>query len=201
MRSAILACLLAVLPFTVHADKVATQSEEAALRSQIARNPPTAATLSAQPYPGSKLDVTCSADQSAPRQPTVMVYCFYTKDPLDKVKAYLAGPGKPGASVDVFAADGAVVADERNNVIVDGVTRITYYVRSSAPDAPQPAAATPPSAPAAAPVAASAPTPAPSATSPKASAPQTDTAEKDDGSEAVEEAVETGKKLKGLLGF
>ncbi|MBP6105378.1 MAG: hypothetical protein V9E93_03415 [Steroidobacteraceae bacterium] len=96
MKAAFIACVLALLPIIAAADNVASEDEEAALRARIAKNPPTAETLKAQPYPGAKLDPVCSAAQSAPRQPKTMVYCFYTRDPIDKVQAHLDGPGQAG---------------------------------------------------------------------------------------------------------
>jgi len=130
MKHAIVACLVTALPMAVHADYVATEEEEAALRASIAKKPPTAETLTAQPYPGSKLDVTCSASQSAPRQPETMVYCFYTRDASEKVEAYVQGPGKPADSVPVFVRRGEVV-DERNTVLIPDVTHVIYYVRTA----------------------------------------------------------------------
>ena len=109
------------LPIVALGDYVADDSEIAAMKAKILKNPPTAETLTAPPYPGSKLDAECSADQSATNQADPMVYCLYTKDSLDKVKAYLAGPGKPAAWVSVFA-DTDDVAVQRSG---DGRRRYT----------------------------------------------------------------------------
>lgn len=203
MKSAAIACLLTLFPIVASADYVASEEEEAALRARISRNPPTAATLTAEPYPGSKLDVTCSASQSAPRQPGTMVYCFYTKDAPNKVEAYLAGPGKPAEAVSVFANGDQMVVDENNNVLIDGVTQVTYYVRTSAPVARQQAAP----AQATAPQASAAPETHAEASQGTAQAPAADAGKAQgepsptEKTDVVEETVDQGKKLKSLLGF
>lgn len=206
MKTAFVACVLALLPILAAADNVATEEEEAALRTRIAKNPPTAETLTAQPYPGAKLDVVCSASQSAPRQPQMMVYCFYTRDPIDKVQAHLDGPGKPDPAVYVRADRGDVV-DAQSRVTISDITKIAYYVNVAAPAAKKPAAAatsstpTAPTPAAAATPAESAPTPAEPA--PAAAPPVQDPAagKQEDEPANVQKAVEQGKKLKGLLGF
>jgi hypothetical protein len=131
-----------------------------------------------------------------------MVYCFYSKDPLEKVEAYVKGPGKPGGTVVAFVGRSDVV-DEHNTVVISDVARVMYYVNA------RPAAANAQSA---------APTTAPPATADSAasgsSAPQgpadptraqpTQAPEQDaqDGeSDTTRKAIETGKKLKGLLGI
>lgn len=199
MKTAFVVCILALLPTLAAADYVATEEEEAAMRARIAKNPPTAETLTAQPYPGAKLDPVCSAAQSAPRQPQMMVYCFYTRDPIDKVQAHLDGPGKPDPAVYVRADRGNVV-DAQSRVTIADITKIAYYVNVASPTAKQPAAATTSSA-------ATTPTPAADAT-PAEAAPvvaqpaQDPAAEKqEDDSTTAQKAVEQGKKLKGLLGF
>ena len=141
MKTAFVVCVLALLPTLAAADYVATEEEEAAMRARIAKNPPTAETLTAQPYPGAKLDPVCSAAQSAPRQPQMMVYCFYTRDPIDKVQAHLDGPGKPDPAVYVRADRGNVV-DAQSRVTIADITKIAYYVNVASPTAKQPAAAT-----------------------------------------------------------
>ena len=156
MKTAFVVCVLALLPTLAAADYVATEEEEAAMRARIAKNPPTAETLTAQPYPGAKLDPVCSAAQSAPRQPQMMVYCFYTRDPIDKVQAHLDGPGKPDPAVYVRADRGNVV-DAQSRVTIADITKIAYYVNVASPTAKQPAAATTSSA-------ATTPTPAADAT-------------------------------------
>jgi hypothetical protein len=190
MKAAFVACVLALLPTIAAADYVATEDEEAALRTRIAKNPPTAETLTAQPYPGARLDPVCSAAQSAPRQPRTMVYCFYTRDAIDKVQAHLDGPGKPDPAVYVRAGQGPVV-DAKNNVVISDVTMIEYYVNAAPPVAKQPTAA-------AAPTPATDATPAAAAAQP---AQEPTTAKPEDGSSNVQKAVEQGKKLKGLLGY
>jgi hypothetical protein len=191
MKTAFVVCVLALLPTLAAADYVATEEEEAAMRTRIAKNPPTAETLTAQPYPGAKLDPVCSAAQSAPRQPNIMVYCFYTRDPIDKVQAHLSGPGKPDPAVYV-RADRDSVVDAQSRVVISDVTMIEYYVNVAPPAAKKPAASPTPvvdATPAAAAPAAAQPAQEPAAAKPE------------DDSSDVQEAVEQGKKLKGLLGF
>lgn len=191
MKAAFVTCVLALLPTIAAADYVATEEEEAAMRTRIAKNPPTAETLTAQPYPGAKLDPVCSAAQSAPRQPNIMVYCFYTRDPIDKVQAHLSGPGKPDPAVYV-RADRDSVVDAQSRVVISDVTMIEYYVNVAPPAAKKPAASPTPvvdATPAAAAPAAAQPAQEPAAAKPE------------DDSSDVQEAVEQGKKLKGLLGF
>ena len=199
MKTAFVVCVLSLLPTLAAAASVATEEQEAAMRARIAKNPPTAETLTAQPYPGAKLDPVCSAAQSAPRQPQMMVYCFYTRDPIDKVQAHLDGPGKPDPAVYVRADRGNVV-DAQSRVTIADITKIAYYVNVASPTAKQPAAATTSAA-------ATTPTPAADAT-PAEAAPvvaqpaQDPAAEKqEDDSTTAQKAVEQGKKLKGLLGF
>lgn len=200
----LLAVLLLALPFAAHADYVADDSEIAAMKTRIKKNPPTATTLTAAPYPGSKLDLDCSADQSASNGPDTMVYCLYTKDSLDQVKAYLAGPGKPAPGVNVFPDRGDVA--ENGYVTVSDVTIVRYYIndkhiaeaRQKAANPPatpaQPATAAPPAA------AADAGTPAVAAAPAPAGQPAGDPQDEDDGSAVVKDAVDTAKKLKGLFG-
>ena len=112
--STITIAVVLALPIVALGDYVADDSEIAAMKAKILKNPPTAETLTAPPYPGSQLDAECSADQSATNQADPMVYCLYTKDSLDKVKAYLAGPGKPAAWVSVFADTDDVAEKDRD---------------------------------------------------------------------------------------
>ncbi len=185
------------LPVVALADYVADDSEIAAMKAKILKNPPTAETLTAPPYPGSKLDAECSADQSASNQADPMVYCLYTKDSLDKVKAYLAGPGKPAAWVSVFADTDDVAV--RGQVTVADVTQVRYFVSAKRKAEAQAAAANPPPAPAAA--AAASPTTANEGTASTAAATQPAApAEKSDATPAAEKAVEAVNKLKGLFG-
>jgi hypothetical protein len=51
-----------------------------------------------------------------------MVYCLYTKEPLEKVEAYLDKPGKPAEWVSVFADKGVVAVNGR--VTVADVTKV-----------------------------------------------------------------------------
>ena len=192
------ACVLA-LPIAALGDYVADDSEIAAMKAKILKNPPTVETLTAPPYPGSTLDAECSADQSATNQADPMVYCLYTKDSLDKVKAYLAGPGKPAAWVSVFADKDDVAVKGR--VTVADVTQVRYYVSAKRKAEAQAAAANPPPAPAAAAAAAPSPTSANGGTAPTAEATQTAApADKTDATPTAEKAVEAVNKLKGLFG-
>jgi len=68
------------LPGVALADYVADDSEIAAMKAKILKNPPTADTLTAPPYPGSQLDAECSARQGASNQREPMVYCLQTRD-------------------------------------------------------------------------------------------------------------------------
>jgi hypothetical protein len=192
------ACVLAV-PIAALGDYVADDSEIAAMKAKILKNPPTAETLTAPPYPGSQLDAECSADQSASNQADPMVYCLYTKDSLDKVKAYLAGPGKPAAWVSVFADKDDVAV--RGQVTVADVTQVRYFVSAKRKAAAQAAAANPPPAPA--PSAAATPTPttpnAGTASAAEATQPASP-AEKSDATPTADKAVEAVNKLKGLFG-
>ena len=206
MKAAFVLCVLALLPSFAAADYVATAEEEAAMRTRITKHPPTAETLTAQPYPGAKLDVVCSASKSAERQPQTMVYCFYTRDPIDNVQAHLSGPGKPDPAVYV-RADRDSVVDAQSRVVISDVTMIEYYVKVAPPTAKQPAAAatsasvtSPTPAADATPVvsASTSPEPAPAAAQP---AQVPDAAKQEDDPATVQKAVEQGKKLKGLLGF
>lgn len=201
MKTAFLASLLAVLPIVAIADTVASQDDEAQIRARVTRNPPTAATLTAEPYPGSRLDVPCTARQSAPRQPETMVYCFYTSDPVEKVKAYLAGPGKPADGVPNFVNGGAVVADEKGIVQLDGVTQILYYVSASTPAAKRPATPAGQSPAPVAPATGAHATQTASSPAAATAAEPPDEAKQSEGDDKVQDAVEKGRKLKSLLGF
>ena len=104
-----------------HADYVADKQEIAAMKARILKNPPTAETLAATPYPGAKLDANCSADFSATNQSEPMVYCYYTHDAVELVKAYIGGAGKPGKGVWTVVDRDDVV--ENGNVITDHLAR------------------------------------------------------------------------------
>ena len=75
--STITIAVVLALPIVALSDYVADDSEIAAMKAKILKNPPTAETLTAPPYPGSQLDAECSADQSATNQADPMVYCLY----------------------------------------------------------------------------------------------------------------------------
>ena len=198
LSTVMVACVLA-LPIAALGDYVADDSEIAAMKAKIVKNPPTAETLTAPPYPGSQLDAECSADQSATNQADPMVYCLYTRDSLDKVKAYLAGPGKPAAWVSVFA-DTDVVA-EKGIVKIADVTQVRYFVSAKRKAAAQAAAANPPPAPAAPAAAAPSPATTTEGTASTANATEpTAPADKSDATPTAEKAVEAVNKLKGLFG-
>jgi len=128
------------------ADNVASPEEVRALRAKLAKSPPKPADYAAQPYPGATFDAGCSADQTAPRLPDSAVYCFYTRDPIDKVQAFVKGAGKPhNGGVHVIVGDDDVVVD--GIVKISNVTMITYWTTpsymayyDSFPDSPPPAA-------------------------------------------------------------
>lgn len=147
-RLPVLAALAAAAAFPpAHADKVASPEEIRALRDKLAKSPPKPADYWAQPYPGATFDAECSARGAAPLLPDFALYCFYTRDPADKVRAFLAGEGKPrNAGV-------RVRVEERAKVVVDGyvrisdVTMIAYSMKPSSvayfegfPTSPPPAA-------------------------------------------------------------
>ena len=206
MKTAFVVCVLSLLPTLAAADYVATEEKEAAMLSRSAKDRPTAETLTTQPYPGAKLDPVCSAAQSAPRQPQMMVYCFYTRDPIDKVQAHLDGPGKPDPAVYVRADRGNVV-DAQSRVTIADITKIAYYVNVASPTAKQPAAATT-SAAATTPTPAADATPAvptstPADTAPVVAQPAQDPAadKQGDDSTTAQTGDRQGKKLKGLLRF
>jgi len=187
------------LPGVALADYVADDSEIAAMKAKILKSPPTAETLTATPYPGSQLDAECSADQSATHKADPMVYCLYTKEPLEKVKAYLAGPGKPAAWVSVFADKDDVAVKGR--VTVADVTQVRYFVSAKRKAEAQAVAANPLTAPAA--PAAAAPSPATTtegAASTANAAEPAAPADKSDATPTTEKAVEAVNKLKGLFG-
>ncbi len=112
------------------ADGVASPQEVRAIKTRLQKSPPTPADYAAKPYPGAALDADCSADASAPRQPAMMVYCYYTKDPMDKVRAFVKGEGKPRNGVSVTVEESEVAVDGR--VTIRNVTRITYWVNAKA---------------------------------------------------------------------
>jgi pyruvate/2-oxoglutarate dehydrogenase complex dihydrolipoamide acyltransferase (E2) component len=197
--SAIAVAGVLALPIIALGDYVADDSEIAAMKSKILKSPPTAETLTAPPYPGSQLDAECSADQSATNRADPMVYCLYTRDSLDKVKAYLAGPGKPAAWVSVFADKDDVAV--KGQVTVPDVTQVRYFVSAKRKAAAQAAAANPPPAPPASAAAATSPATTTQGTASTASAAEpAATADKSDATPTAEKAVETVNKLKGLFG-
>jgi hypothetical protein len=186
------------LPGVALADYVADDSEIAAMQAKILKNPPTAETLTAPPYPGSQLDAECSADQSATHKADPMVYCLYTKEPLEKVKAYLAGPGNPAAWVSLFADRGDVTVKGR--VTIPDVTEVRYFVSEKRKAEAQAAAANPPPAPAASAAAATSPASAEGTASTADASQPAAPAETSDATPTAEKAVEAVNKLKGLFG-
>lgn len=128
------------------ADNVASPEEIRALRAKLAKSPPKPVDYAAQPYPGATFDAACSAEHTAPRLPDSAVYCFYTRDPVDKVQAFVKGAGKPrNGGVHVIVGEEDVVVD--GIVKISDVTMITYWTTpsymtyyDSFPDNPPPAA-------------------------------------------------------------
>jgi len=197
--SAIAVTGVLALPVGALGDYVAGDSEIAAMKAKIVKSPPTAETLTAPPYPGSQLDAECSADQSASNQADPMVYCLYTRDSLDRVQAYLAGPGKPAAWVSVFA--GTDVVAEKGIVKIADVTQVRYFVSAKRRAEAQAAAANPAPAPTASAAAAPSPAAATEGTASTANAAEPAApAEKSGTSPTAEKAVEAVNKLKGLFG-
>lgn len=208
----LLATLLALLATgAARADYVADDHEIAAMKAKILKNPPTSATLSAPLYPGAKLDADCSADQSASNQSDPMVYCMYTKDPLDKVKAFIEGPGKPADGVSAVI-DRTDVANAQGYVIASDVSQIRYYVSERRKAEARQKAEAQASAPAAAPATAAPETAAATASAAPASSDNGGTAATDDaaakkkkkkhkeGSDAASEAADAVNALKGIFG-
>jgi hypothetical protein len=125
---------------------VASPEEIRALRVKLAKSPPKPADFAAQPYPGATFDADCSAQHTAPRQPDGAVYCFYSLDPVDKVRAFVKAEGKPrNGGVSATVGEDVVAVD--GNVKIDKVTMITYWTSRSGmayydsfPDNPPPAA-------------------------------------------------------------
>jgi hypothetical protein len=109
-----------------HADGGATPEQIRAVKASLVKAPPKPSDYAAQPYPGAVLDPDCSAFATAPRQPEVTVYCYYTRDPLDMVQTFVTGPGKPKHGVTATVENANVAVDGR--VTIDKVTRITYWV-------------------------------------------------------------------------
>ena len=143
----VLAALAAVVVASpAPADNVASPEEIRALRAKLAKSPPKPADYAAQPYPGATFDAGCSAEHTAPRLPDSAVYCFYTRDPVDKVQAFVKGAGKPrNGGVHVIVSEDDVVVD--GIVKISDVTMITYWTTpsymayyDSFPSSPPPAA-------------------------------------------------------------
>ncbi|MDH4165473.1 MAG: hypothetical protein OEV90_03575 [Gammaproteobacteria bacterium] len=128
------------------ADNVVSPGEVRALRAKLAKSPPKPTDYAAQPYPGATFDAGCSAEHTAPRLPDSAVYCIYTRDPVDKVQAFVKGAGKPrNGGVNVIVGEDDVVVD--GIVKIAGVTMITYWTTpsymsyyDSFPSSPPPAA-------------------------------------------------------------
>jgi len=146
MRWMLAALAVVVVAPPAPADNVASPEEVRALRAKLAKSPPKPADYAAQPYPGATFDADCSAEHTAPRLPDAAVYCFYTRDPIDKVQAFVKGAGKPhNGGVSVIVSEDDVVAD--GIVKISNVTMITYWTSRSGmayydsfPDSPPPAA-------------------------------------------------------------
>jgi hypothetical protein len=118
-----------VVASAAQADRVASPDEVRALRAKFAKSPPKPADYAAQPYPGAIFDADCSAQHTAPRQPGGSVYCFYTRDPVDRVRAFVKAEGKPRNGVMVTVDEGPVSVD--GIVKIDKVTVITYWTNQS----------------------------------------------------------------------
>jgi hypothetical protein len=110
---------------TARADYVASPEEVRALRQRLAKSPPTAADYAAKPYPGAIFDAECSARHAAPRRMEGGVYCFYTRDPIEKVRNYLRKEGKPRNGAWATVANDVVTVD--GQVKIDAVVMITYW--------------------------------------------------------------------------
>ncbi len=204
--------LAALAAGAARADYVADEHEIAAMKARILKNPPTAAILSAEPYPGAKLDADCSADQSATNQSDPMVYCLYTRDSEDQVKAFLAGAGKPVDGVFAVVSRDNVV-NAKGYVVVADVTQIRYFVsekrkaearqkaaaQAAAPAAPAAASAAAPAAEAAPATAGAAPAGS-TADAPAAEPPGKKKKKKKDAAATASEAADTVNALKGLFG-
>ena len=124
--TASVALVTAATSLTTLADGGATPEQIRAVKTSLVKSPPKPSDYAAQPYPGAVLDPDCSAFATAPRQPEVTVYCYYTRDPLDKVQTFVTGPGKPKHGVTATVENANVAVDGR--VTIDKVTRITYWV-------------------------------------------------------------------------
>jgi hypothetical protein len=129
LTTAVAALAALVLVSPTRADYVASPEEVRALRAKLARSPPKPADYAAQPYPGAKFDADCSAEQTAPRQTSAAVYCFYTRDSVDTVRAFVKGAGKPKNGVSVTVEEGSVSVD--GVVKISNVTVITYWTNRS----------------------------------------------------------------------
>jgi hypothetical protein len=126
LAAATLASVVAAHVPAAHADGGATPEQVRAVRASLAKSPPKPDDYAAQPYPGAMLDADCSAFATASRQPQVTVYCYYTRDPQEKVRTFVAGPGKPRHGVTATVEKANVAVDGR--VTISEVTRITYWV-------------------------------------------------------------------------
>lgn len=121
-----LAVLAAAFAFTpAHADYIATPEEIRALRAKFASSPPTASDYAATPYPGAIFDAECSARATAPRKDVATVYCFHTRDPEERVRAYMKAEGRPRNGVRVDVGEGEVKVD--GVVRIPKATVITYW--------------------------------------------------------------------------
>jgi hypothetical protein len=129
-RAALGAATLSLAALPAFGDGGASQQEIRAMKARLQQSPPKPADYSAQPYPGAEIDLDCSADQSANRQPNMMAYCYYTRDPYEKVDAFLKGPGRPTNGVRATADRGDYAVG--GLVKIPNVTRLTYFVNLKA---------------------------------------------------------------------
>lgn len=118
--------LAAAVPIApARADNIASPEEIRALRRKLEAAPPTPDRYAAKPYPGAAFDADCSARATAPRGADSAVYCFYTRDPVDRVRAYVKGEGRPSNGVRADVDEQAVSVD--GIVKIPKVTMITYW--------------------------------------------------------------------------
>jgi hypothetical protein len=130
-RFALLSSILvsAVLPPSAYADTVVDASTERALVAKFRQSSPSQTDFATNPYPGAVFDPVCSAQESAPRT-VVTVYCFYSRDPLDRVTAYAKEVSKPHPGVNVIVRQ-RDVSDENSRVKVRGASVISYWVNAA----------------------------------------------------------------------
>lgn len=120
--------LSAVVPPCAYADPVADAGAVRALAAKFRQSPPSQADFAANPYPGAVFDPVCSSQKSATRT-VVTVYCFYSRDPLEKVMAYAKETSKPHPGVNAIVRQ-EDVGDEAGRVKISGASVISYWVNS-----------------------------------------------------------------------